>query len=96
MMNENLPFGIAFQVAAGCMLTHMLISYLIKGVVMCKSVHVVALMLLSIAWFLGNIVPFFGACGGFVGSKCHTDFVLVYSTGSLHADVLGLSGLGKS
>ncbi|CAJ1443560.1 unnamed protein product [Effrenium voratum] len=39
MMNENLPFGTAFQVAAGCMLTHMLISYLIKGVVFCKSVH---------------------------------------------------------
>jgi len=39
MMNENLPFGGAFQVAAGCMLTHMLISYLIKGVLLCKSVH---------------------------------------------------------
>ena len=69
MMNENLPFGIAFQVAAGCMLTHMLISYLIKGVVMCKSVHVVALMLLSIAWFLGNIVPFFGAAVDLLGAS---------------------------
>ena len=69
MMNENLPFGIAFQVAAGCMLTHMLISYLIKGVVMCKSVHVVALMLLSIAWFLGNIVPFFGAAVDLLGAR---------------------------
>lgn len=39
MMNENLPFGLPFQVAAACMLTHMLISYLIKGVVFCKSVH---------------------------------------------------------
>ena len=91
MMNENLPFGIAFQVAAGCMLTHMLISYLIKGVVMCKSVHRafdrgyahasgnrprswigwicgVALMLL-LAWFLGNIVPFFGAAVDLLGAS---------------------------
>ena len=91
MMNENLPFGIAFQVAAGCMLTHMLISYLIKGVVLCKSVHrasdrayahasdnrprswigwilVVALMLL-LAWFLGNIVPFFGAAVDLLGAS---------------------------
>merc|ERR1712232_1089818 len=39
MMNENLPFGISFQIAAMCLLTHMLISYLIKGVVFCKSLH---------------------------------------------------------
>jgi len=35
MINENLPFGIALQVAAVCLCTHMLISYLIKGVVFC-------------------------------------------------------------
>ncbi|CAK9064732.1 unnamed protein product, partial [Durusdinium trenchii] len=39
MMNENLPFGPSLQAAAGCMLVHMLISYLIKGVVVCKSIH---------------------------------------------------------
>jgi len=39
MMNENLPFGLPFQIAAGCMAAHMLISYLIKGVVFCKSIH---------------------------------------------------------
>mmetsp|Transcript_8985 Transcript_8985/g.21514 ORF Transcript_8985/g.21514 Transcript_8985/m.21514 type:complete len:482 (-) Transcript_8985:92-1537(-) len=39
MMNENLAFGLPFQVAAGCMAAHMLISYLIKGVVFCKSIH---------------------------------------------------------
>mmetsp|Transcript_111666 Transcript_111666/g.216235 ORF Transcript_111666/g.216235 Transcript_111666/m.216235 type:complete len:485 (-) Transcript_111666:80-1534(-) len=39
MMNENLPFGPPFQVAAACMCTHMLISYIIKGVVFCKAMH---------------------------------------------------------
>eukprot|EP00928_Gymnodinium_smaydae_P088997 TRINITY_DN73012_c0_g1_i1.p1 TRINITY_DN73012_c0_g1~~TRINITY_DN73012_c0_g1_i1.p1 ORF type:complete len:503 (-),score=101.81 TRINITY_DN73012_c0_g1_i1:331-1761(-) len=39
MMNENLPFGPALQIGAVCLLTHMLISYLIKGVVLCKSIH---------------------------------------------------------
>ncbi|CAL1169810.1 unnamed protein product [Cladocopium goreaui] len=91
MMNENLPFGGAFQLAAGCMLTHMLISYLIKGVVLCKSVHrladakyadasdnrlrswivwicIVSLMLL-LAWFLANIVPFFGAAVDLLGAS---------------------------
>lgn len=33
MLNENLPFNVSFQVASICLLTHMLISYLIKGVV---------------------------------------------------------------
>mmetsp|Transcript_99359 Transcript_99359/g.206967 ORF Transcript_99359/g.206967 Transcript_99359/m.206967 type:complete len:478 (+) Transcript_99359:192-1625(+) len=37
MINENLPFGIAFQVGAFCLVTHMLISYLIKGVVLCRA-----------------------------------------------------------
>jgi len=36
MLNENLPFGPTFQVTAGCLVIHMLISYLIKGVVFCK------------------------------------------------------------
>jgi hypothetical protein len=35
MINENLPFGVPLQVAALCLCTHMLISYLIKGVVIC-------------------------------------------------------------
>lgn len=91
MMNENLPFGIEFQVAAGCMLTHMLISYLIKGVVFCKSIHrvmdskyahandnrprswcgwvsVIGLML-CVAWFLANVVPFFGAAVDLLGAS---------------------------
>jgi len=35
-INENLPFGIALQIAALCLATHMLISYLLKGVVVCS------------------------------------------------------------
>lgn len=91
MMNENLPFGGAFQVAAGCMLTHMLISYLIKGVVLCKSVHravdrtyahasdnrprswigwiCIVSSMLVLAWFLANIVPFFGAAVDLLGAS---------------------------
>lgn len=38
MMNENLPFNISFQVAAGCLVIHMLISYLIKGVVFSSAI----------------------------------------------------------
>mmetsp|Transcript_112399 Transcript_112399/g.290364 ORF Transcript_112399/g.290364 Transcript_112399/m.290364 type:complete len:509 (+) Transcript_112399:76-1602(+) len=38
MINENLPFNAALQAAALCMLIHMLISYLIKGVVFCRAV----------------------------------------------------------
>jgi len=33
-INENLPFGIALQIAAVCLVTHMLISYLLKGIVL--------------------------------------------------------------
>merc|ERR1712151_927148 len=39
MLDESLPFGVAFQVAAVCLVTHMLISYLIKGIVWCKALH---------------------------------------------------------
>lgn len=39
MINENLPFGSALQAAAVCLLIHMLISYLIKGVVLCQVVQ---------------------------------------------------------
>jgi len=38
MLNENLPFNAAFQVAAGCLVIHMLISYLIKGVVFSNAI----------------------------------------------------------
>jgi len=39
MINENLPFGAAFQAAAFCLYVHMAVSYLIKGVVLCQSLH---------------------------------------------------------
>lgn len=38
MINENLPFNLAFQFAACCLVVHMLISYLIKGVVLCRAI----------------------------------------------------------
>jgi len=37
MLNENLPFNVPFQVAAGCLVIHMLISYLIKGIVLGRA-----------------------------------------------------------
>lgn len=39
MINENLPFGPAFQAAGACLAVHMLVSYLIKGVVLSKAFH---------------------------------------------------------
>jgi len=38
-INEYLPFGALFRVAAACLVIHMLISYLIKGIVFCQFVH---------------------------------------------------------
>jgi len=38
MINENLPFNASLQAAAACLVIHMLISYLIKGVVFCRAV----------------------------------------------------------
>jgi len=38
MINENLPFNVALQAAAACLVVHMLISYLIKGVVFCRAI----------------------------------------------------------
>jgi len=38
MINENLPFNASIQIAAICLMTHMLISYLIKGVVFCRAI----------------------------------------------------------
>jgi len=38
MINENLPFGVCLQIAAFCLVSHMLISYLIKGVVWCTAI----------------------------------------------------------
>ena len=37
MINENLPFNAGFQAAAACLRVHMLVSYLIKGVVFCRA-----------------------------------------------------------
>jgi len=37
-INENLPFNAGFQAAAACLRAHMLVSYLIKGVVSCRAI----------------------------------------------------------
>mmetsp|Transcript_74549 Transcript_74549/g.215418 ORF Transcript_74549/g.215418 Transcript_74549/m.215418 type:complete len:322 (+) Transcript_74549:560-1525(+) len=37
MIDQNIPFGIAFRLAAVCLATHMLVSYFIKGVVFCRA-----------------------------------------------------------
>merc|ERR1712045_855870 len=39
MLPQNLPFGFCFRIAGACLLLQMMISYLIKGVVMCNGVH---------------------------------------------------------
>jgi len=39
MISENIPFGPVFQLAAICLVVHMLVSYLIKGVVFCGAVQ---------------------------------------------------------
>eukprot|EP00932_Pfiesteria_piscicida_P004986 SRR837773.14893.p2 GENE.SRR837773.14893~~SRR837773.14893.p2 ORF type:complete len:364 (-),score=146.03 SRR837773.14893:86-1132(-) len=38
-IDDNVPFGVVFQVAAFCLMVHMLVSCLIKGVIVCNTVH---------------------------------------------------------
>lgn len=91
MINENIPFGPYFQVAAVCLAVHMLISYLIKSVVFCGAVQrsldrehagaddkswrsraswaLVTACVLGSAWFLANLVPFFGDAVDLLGAS---------------------------
>mmetsp|Transcript_60768 Transcript_60768/g.195790 ORF Transcript_60768/g.195790 Transcript_60768/m.195790 type:complete len:500 (+) Transcript_60768:93-1592(+) len=39
VIGENIPYGPAYRVAAFCLLVHMLITYLMKGVVFCRSMQ---------------------------------------------------------
>lgn len=39
MIGDNIPFGMTFQFAAVCLLSHMTVTYLIKGIVLCRAVH---------------------------------------------------------
>jgi len=39
MIGDNIPFGPTFQLAAFCLVSHMLITYLIKGIVICRAFH---------------------------------------------------------
>jgi amino acid permease len=39
MIADNIPFGMAFQVAAMCLFIHMIITFLIKGVVVGRAIY---------------------------------------------------------
>eukprot|EP00928_Gymnodinium_smaydae_P014863 TRINITY_DN15454_c0_g2_i1.p1 TRINITY_DN15454_c0_g2~~TRINITY_DN15454_c0_g2_i1.p1 ORF type:complete len:489 (+),score=87.85 TRINITY_DN15454_c0_g2_i1:263-1729(+) len=39
MIGDNLPFGSAFRLAAFCLVSHMLITYLIKSIVLCNGIQ---------------------------------------------------------
>lgn len=39
MIIDNIPFGMWFRVTAGCLIIHMLITWVIKGIVLCRAVH---------------------------------------------------------
>lgn len=39
MIGDNIPFGFCFRLAAACLLAHMLVTYMVKGIVLCKGVH---------------------------------------------------------
>jgi len=39
MISDNIPFSIWFQMAAGCLLIHMIITWVIKGIVFCRAMQ---------------------------------------------------------
>lgn len=39
MITDNIPFGPISQLAAACLLTHMVVTYLIKAIVLCRAGH---------------------------------------------------------
>jgi len=39
MITDNIPFGICFRISCMCLLTHMLITYIIKAIVTCRGIH---------------------------------------------------------
>jgi len=39
MIGDNIPFGSVFRVAAFCLVAHMLVTYMIKGIVICRALH---------------------------------------------------------
>lgn len=39
MIGDNIPFGLSYRAAAFCLLTHMLITYMIKAIVFCRRCH---------------------------------------------------------
>jgi len=39
MILDNIPFGFNLRLSAACLLLHMLVTYLLKGVVFCRAIH---------------------------------------------------------
>lgn len=39
MIGDNIPFGFVFRAAAGCLLTHMLVTFMVKGIIIGNAVH---------------------------------------------------------
>jgi len=39
MILDNIPFGLNLQLAAACLLLHMLVTCLLKGIVFCRAIH---------------------------------------------------------
>jgi len=39
MIGDSVPFGISFRIIAACLLFHMLVTYMVKGTVMCRFMN---------------------------------------------------------
>mmetsp|Transcript_31781 Transcript_31781/g.80358 ORF Transcript_31781/g.80358 Transcript_31781/m.80358 type:complete len:472 (-) Transcript_31781:8-1423(-) len=84
MISESLPFGVWFRIAAILLLSHMVVTYVIKGTVLCKglqrasgghgieeNVHwfVIVLIILAFAWLVSQIIPFFSDLVDLLGAS---------------------------
>lgn len=61
IISDSIPFGYAFRLGALCLLTHMLITYLIKAIVLCRQLHrrwdrLEALESSSKSWLTYNVI----------------------------------------
>jgi hypothetical protein len=39
MIGDTIPFGAAFRLAAICLLTHMVVTFIVKGIILCRAAH---------------------------------------------------------
>jgi len=84
MISESLPFGICFRIAAGLLLTHMIVTYVIKGTVLCRGLTQGAAggwledqalwgatvsTILALSWLVSQIVPFFSDLVDLLGAS---------------------------